>query len=183
MHKRLAAVEDWQRRDKHEPNILNAGLIHGILRPDDRRGNHVTDVLRDIAGEALEGHADTGTEELAKALLIDPTNTMVAERMREMKAMNDQPPAKLDMKVEGLPELKPRSGRQNLDLRGDTKTTYEQVGNSFGIKMTFDPELQTKNVRLHLDDVDNYQKRLYFWQNVPRRAKYTEIWNEVKAAQ
>lgn len=36
---------------------------------------------------------------------------------------------------------------------------------------------------LHLDDVDNYQKRLYFWQNVPRRAKYTEIWNDVKAAQ
>ena len=36
---------------------------------------------------------------------------------------------------------------------------------------------------LHLDDVDNYQKHLYFWQNVPRRQKYTEIWNEVKAAQ
>jgi putative spermidine/putrescine transport system substrate-binding protein/spermidine/putrescine transport system substrate-binding protein len=36
---------------------------------------------------------------------------------------------------------------------------------------------------LHLDDVNNYQKRLYFWQNVPRRAKYTEIWNQVKAAQ
>ncbi len=36
---------------------------------------------------------------------------------------------------------------------------------------------------LHLDDVDNYQKRIYFWQNVPRRAKYNEIWNEVKAAQ
>jgi len=36
---------------------------------------------------------------------------------------------------------------------------------------------------LHLDDVDNYQKQLYFWQNVPRRAKYNEIWNEVKAAQ
>jgi putative spermidine/putrescine transport system substrate-binding protein/spermidine/putrescine transport system substrate-binding protein len=36
---------------------------------------------------------------------------------------------------------------------------------------------------LHLDNVDNYQKRIYFWQNVPRRAKYNEIWNEVKAAQ
>lgn len=36
---------------------------------------------------------------------------------------------------------------------------------------------------LHLDDVDNYQKRLYFWQDVPRRSKYNEIWNEVKAAQ
>ena len=36
---------------------------------------------------------------------------------------------------------------------------------------------------MHLDDVDNYQKRLYFWQDVPRRPKYNEIWNEVKAAQ
>ncbi|HET7890188.1 MAG TPA: ABC transporter substrate-binding protein [Candidatus Sulfotelmatobacter sp.] len=36
---------------------------------------------------------------------------------------------------------------------------------------------------MHLDDVENYQKRLYFWQNVPRRAKYTEIWNDVKATQ
>jgi len=36
---------------------------------------------------------------------------------------------------------------------------------------------------LHLDDVENYQRRIYFWQNVPRRSKYNEIWNEVKAAQ
>jgi spermidine/putrescine-binding protein len=40
---------------------------------------------------------------------------------------------------------------------------------------------QQKN--LHLHNVDEYQKRIYFWQNVPRRAKYNEIWNEVKAAQ
>jgi spermidine/putrescine-binding protein len=36
---------------------------------------------------------------------------------------------------------------------------------------------------LHLDDPDEYMKRIYFWQDVPRRAKYTEIWNEVKSAQ
>ncbi|PWT90406.1 MAG: ABC transporter substrate-binding protein [Acidobacteria bacterium] len=36
---------------------------------------------------------------------------------------------------------------------------------------------------LHLDDVDAYQKRIIFWQDVPRRAKYNEMWNEVKAAQ
>ncbi len=36
---------------------------------------------------------------------------------------------------------------------------------------------------LHLDDLDNYTKRIYFWQNVPRRDKYNQIWNEVKAAQ
>lgn len=36
---------------------------------------------------------------------------------------------------------------------------------------------------LHLDDLENYQKHIYFWQNVPRRDKYNQIWNEVKAAQ
>jgi spermidine/putrescine transport system substrate-binding protein len=36
---------------------------------------------------------------------------------------------------------------------------------------------------LHLDEPDAYMRRIYFWQDVPRRAKYNEIWNEVKAAQ
>ena len=36
---------------------------------------------------------------------------------------------------------------------------------------------------LHLNDPDAYMKRIYFWQDVPRRQKYTEIWNEVKNAQ
>lgn len=36
---------------------------------------------------------------------------------------------------------------------------------------------------LHLDNADEYQKRIYFWEDVPRRDKYNEIWNEVKAAQ
>ena len=36
---------------------------------------------------------------------------------------------------------------------------------------------------LHLDDSEEYMQRIYFWQDVPRRSKYIEIWNEVKAAQ
>jgi len=45
----------------------------------------------------------------------------------------------------------------------------------------FMTEEQKKAV--HLDDVNEYQKRIYFWQDVPRRSKYNEIWNQVKAAQ
>ena len=36
---------------------------------------------------------------------------------------------------------------------------------------------------LHLDNFDAYMQRIYFWQDVLCRAKYNEIWNEVKAAQ
>ncbi len=58
------------------------------------------------------------------------------------------------------------------------KTHYVPANPQAGQFMTPD-EVKT----LHLDDVDAYQKHIYFWQNVPRRQKYTEIWNEVKAAQ
>jgi spermidine/putrescine-binding protein len=36
---------------------------------------------------------------------------------------------------------------------------------------------------LHLDDSDAYMQRIYFWQDVPRRARYNEVWNTVKASQ
>jgi len=36
---------------------------------------------------------------------------------------------------------------------------------------------------LHLDDLEHYQQRIYFWEDVPRRDKYTQVWNEVKASQ
>jgi putative spermidine/putrescine transport system substrate-binding protein/spermidine/putrescine transport system substrate-binding protein len=36
---------------------------------------------------------------------------------------------------------------------------------------------------LHLDNVDDYMTHIYFWQQYPRRDKYNEIWNEIKAAQ
>src|SRR5208282_4931397 len=125
-----------------------------IERIASMRSKLVRDHVQAAERDALAGHADVATEELAKALLIDPGNTIVAERLSQMKAMNDEPLAKPDQKIEGLPELKPRPGKQNLDLRGDTKTVYDQVGQAFGIKIAFDPDLVARPVRLHVDDVD-----------------------------
>jgi putative spermidine/putrescine transport system substrate-binding protein/spermidine/putrescine transport system substrate-binding protein len=56
-------------------------------------------------------------------------------------------------------------------------TGYEPANPGAAAEMT--PE-QRRN--LHLDDPDAYMARLYFWQNVARRDKYNEMWNEVKAA-
>jgi spermidine/putrescine-binding protein len=69
--------------------------------------------------------------------------------------------------------MQPQTQKKVADVTGYTPANPHAAQN-----MT--PEEVTS---LHLDDVDNYQKRLYFWQNVPRRAKYNEIWNEVKATQ
>jgi spermidine/putrescine-binding protein len=60
-----------------------------------------------------------------------------------------------------------------------TDVTHYTPANPAAAQLMTDAE--KKN--LHLDDPNAYMQRIYFWQDVPRRAKYIEIWNEVKAAQ
>jgi spermidine/putrescine-binding protein len=57
-------------------------------------------------------------------------------------------------------------------------TGYDPANPEAGALMT--PE---QRASLHLDDPNGYMNHIYFWQQVPRRDKYNEIWNEVKGAQ
>lgn len=161
--KKLSELADKELADGRIDEALNYYEQAASFAPQDTalleriaalRSKLVRDHVDAAERDALAGHADVATEELAKALLIDPGNTIVAERMKQMKAMNDGPGAKSDTGIEGLAELKPRAGKQNVNLSGDIRTVYEQLGQLFGIKLTFDPDLPTRSVRLRLDAVD-----------------------------
>lgn len=143
------ALSYYEEAVRYSPQDMNMVERFASLRSKMVR-DHVDAAERD----ALAGHEGVATEELAKALLIDPGNTIVAERMNQMKAMKEEPAGRLAAKIEGLAVLQPRPGKQNLDLRGDTKTVYQQLGELFGIKTVFDPDLTPKNIRLHVNDVD-----------------------------
>ncbi|MGC1617178.1 MAG: FG-GAP-like repeat-containing protein [Candidatus Acidiferrum sp.] len=143
------ALHYYQQAARYAPQ--DTALIERIAA---MRSKLVRDHVDAAERDALIGHADVAVEELAKALLIDPGNTIVAERMKQMKAMNDRPVSKSGSTIEGLPVLKPRTGKQSINLRGDTKTVYEQLGELFGIKVTFDPDLPARTIRLLADDVD-----------------------------
>ena len=60
-----------------------------------------------------------------------------------------------------------------------TDVTGYDPSNPQAAQFMTDAQIQS----LHLDNVDQYMTRIYFWQQVPRREKYNEVWNEVKAAQ
>lgn len=143
------ALNYYEQAARYAPQ--DAALIERIAS---MRSKLVRDHVEAAERDALAGHADVATEELAKALLIDPGNTIIAERLNQMNAMKDEPLAKPDRRIEGLPELKPLTHKQDLNLRGDTKTVHEQLGQLFGIKIVFDPELAARTVRLHADNVD-----------------------------
>lgn len=104
---------------------------------------------------ALAGNISQAIAELRLALRVDASNAVVAERMAQMEAMkDDEAPAPRAQPIEGMPQLKTENGKHSLDLRGDTKSAYNQVAQIFGIKTVFDPELQPRNVKLRVDDVD-----------------------------
>jgi len=160
--KKISELADKELAEGHFDEALNYYQQAARYAPQDSalleriasmRSKLVRDHVEAAERDALAGHAEVATEELAKALLIDPSNTIVTERLNQMKAMKDEPLAP-DQKIEGMPELKPRAVKLDLNLRGDIKAVYEQVGQLFGIKITFDPDLPSRTVRLHAMDID-----------------------------
>jgi type II secretory pathway component GspD/PulD (secretin) len=103
---------------------------------------------------AIDGKVAQAKEELNTAMRIDPTNRVVAERIAEMDSMQDDEPAPATTQISGMPRLRPQEGTHSFNLRGDTRSAYEQVASAFGVKATFDPDLVSRNVHLQIDNVD-----------------------------
>src|SRR5256885_8156647 len=103
---------------------------------------------------ALTGNLPAAKEELATAMRIDPANRLVAERITQLEEMRDDELGGRPAQITGLPRLKPQIGKHSLDLRGDTRSAYEQLARIFGVRVAFDPDLVARNVRLKVDDVD-----------------------------
>jgi tetratricopeptide (TPR) repeat protein len=144
------AVEHYREAVIYAPKDPNYALREAALRSKLVR-KHVDDAEK----YALEGQMVKATEELRTALKIDPTNTVVAERMNEMKSMEDEPPpSRAQMKVIGMPTLQARPGKQDLNLRGDTRAAYEELAARFGVKASFDPDVPSKQVKLRVEGVD-----------------------------
>jgi hypothetical protein len=105
--------------------------------------------------QALVGDLAHATEELGAALHMDPGNTIVAERLAQLHSMEqDEPRAKPETQFASVPRLQPIGGKQSFNLRGDTRTAYEQVAIAFGLKAAFDPDMTSRRVELRADGLD-----------------------------
>jgi type II secretory pathway component GspD/PulD (secretin) len=118
------------------------------------RSKLVRDHVETAERLALSGNTAQATEELRTAMRIDPTNTVVAERVAQIEAMKEDEPAPRASQTPGMPRVKPQDGKHSFDIHGDTKSAYEQVAQAFGIKAAFDPDLTPRSVRLRVADVD-----------------------------
>ncbi len=144
----LLAYEEAARYAPQEGYVLERGAA--------LRSRLVRAYMEAAERDALAGRLTEATDDLVAALRIDPSNKVVGERLAQLKAMDDGLRAKPPSGISGLPRLHPQTGKHNLNLRGDTKTVYEQFAGLFGVKASFDPDLVVRNVQLRVDDVDFY---------------------------
>jgi len=148
----IRALSDYEEAARYDPfdvTIVGKGtaLRSRLLR------EHLDGAER----LAVEGNIDGATQQLAAALEIDPGNPAILERLQQIGSMKESPTGNRHAEPPlGLPQLAPEKTNKSFNLQTDVKSSYEQVAQAFGLKATFDPDLQARNTRLRLQDVDFY---------------------------
>ena len=146
---------DW--RAAYEAYSLAVNLSPGNKEYDLRRAlarsrlvqEYVDRAERDaVANRMLQARA-----ELSAAIALDPGDEAARERWRELSPqetiIKDDRPDSLASPV----QLEPQPGTRTFDLKGSTQQAYQAVAKEFGVKVSFDVDLRTRNVRLRLADV------------------------------
>jgi len=143
----LAAYDEAARYAPFDVTIVNLGAS--------LRSRLVRGYMEDAEQRAIAGDLDGATQQLATALHLDPGNSILQERLQQMQVMRGDSKGALPQEPPvGMPQLRPEHARQNFRITADLKAVYEQVAAAYGLKVAFDPELPSRNVRLRLDDVD-----------------------------
>lgn len=88
----------------------------------------------------------------ASAPRQETPNVLLHERLEDLKAQYGK--AKIDNNVSNEIVLRPKRERKTISFTGDTRTVFNGIANSYGIRATFDDSVSSKMIRLSLQDVD-----------------------------
>ncbi len=173
------------------------------LAPDDAQYRTLREMIRQqlVADHIARGNkllnAGKNVEAMAEfrqALELDPSNQFAIQRLQDSLPAAVRPAAGAPLLSPALtvvseskpPVLRPTNQRRQFTFRGMSRLLLEQVASQYGIKAMFDESVQSKQVRMDLDDVDFYQalreaSKLahVFW--VPVSAKQIYFVNDTQA--
>lgn len=110
-------------------------------------GNHLAD-SGDTAG---------AVQQFRLALGIDPENAYIMQRLHDVAPPDPDPDHRRVLQLLASVDqinIQPAPGKKNVHVGGDTRQVYTQIGAVFGITVQFDQNLNSRNLRLDLDNVD-----------------------------
>lgn len=153
---RAESVGDWE-------TAFQAYQQAATLSPDDRVIQAKAILARSALAQERTQQAEkqivSGNRALARAMLqsalqVDPTYTVAQERLQELATGDNSASLSVENLSSTLPAVKPNAGTRNFDYNGGTHGAYEEAARQFGLTAAFDPELQDRQIRFRVSDVD-----------------------------
>jgi len=125
-----------------------------LFRRELARSQLVSAAVDRAEQDALMDHLAAARAELSAALVLDPSDEMVRERLAQLAPSAAAALRQLMTEPAGAVMLEPLSGKRNFNYRGDTMGAYSAVARAFGVDAAFDVELRSRPVHLRIDSVD-----------------------------
>jgi general secretion pathway protein D len=106
----------------------------------------------------LQGQQVLALAEFRSALQLDPKNEFARQQLKSTVG-NSAPQTTSNIQVvadSGPPELTPKDELADFHYRGDSRGLLTEIGTVFGIDVTFDDSVQSRQVRFDITGVDFY---------------------------
>jgi type II secretory pathway component GspD/PulD (secretin) len=133
------------------------------LAPSDRsiqlRAQIARSALAQQRTEQAEKQLLSGDPALARAMLqsaiaVDPSYSVAQERLQELAQAALPSTLPGENLASALPAIKANPGTRSFDFTGTTHGAYEEIARQFGVIAAFDPELQDRQIRFRVSDID-----------------------------
>jgi Flp pilus assembly secretin CpaC len=125
-----------------------------LYRREVARGKVVGEEVDRAEQDALMNNLPEARQELRAALMLDPSDEIVRERLAQLAPSSSIALRKLMLEPSGVVHLTPGTGTHSFDFRGDTRSAYEEVARQFGVQASFDVDLQPRPIHLRIENVD-----------------------------
>jgi len=145
------AYEAYTDAVNFDSTVIAYGLHQAIAK-----GHLVQQKIDAAEKAAVGGDVTSALKFLRDARELDPSNQVLAERLAQMDALRPRARTQAVAERQLAPpvQLDHLPGAQNLHVRGQTQSAYEQIAKQFGVEVAFDVDLRQVPVRFDLDDVD-----------------------------
>src|SRR5260370_31529242 len=133
------------------------------LSPKDRAIQFRAELARSALAQQRTHQAErqlvSGNPSLARAMLqsalqVDPSYTVAQERLQQLAQATPSTALPGENLASSLPAIKPATGKHDFDYNGTTHGAYGEVARLFGVIAAFDPDLQDRQIRFRVSDVD-----------------------------
>jgi type II secretory pathway component GspD/PulD (secretin) len=143
-----SAFENYDRATEYAPS----NKTYAVKR-ENAKATLVQTHVDAAEKDAVAGKLDDARRELLISKDLDPTNTVIRDRLAEFLVAL-QPAKPTAPQLLGEPLLDYRKGTQNINYRGDTRGAYDAIARQFGVEDSFDPDMNSRPVTIALNDVD-----------------------------